>query len=98
MNLQTPNQAVVADAWITRAFGFDIFCSNNLPVNSGKYSVFAGTADCGTHLVQINETESIRDPQQFGDLVRGLCTYTSKVLLPEALVKSVVQPPTETIT
>jgi hypothetical protein len=98
MNLQTPNQAVVADAWITRAFGFDIYCSNNLPVTAGKYSIFAGNSDCGVHLVQINETEKIRDPEQFGDLVRGLCVYTSKVLLPDALVKAVVQPPTESIT
>jgi len=96
--LQTPNQAVVADAWITRAYGFDIFMSNNLPMDGdGNCFVLAGTADCGTHLVQIDKTESIRDPQQFGDLVRGLAVYTTKVLLPAALVKAVVEPPEETI-
>jgi hypothetical protein len=97
--LQIPNPAVVADAYISRAYGFDIFMSNNLPAdNAGNYSVLAGTADCGTHLVQIDKTESIRDPEQFGDLVRGLAVYTSKVLLPAALVKAVVKPPAETIT
>jgi len=97
--LQIPNPAVVADAFITRAYGFDIYMSNNLPVNeTGNYSVLAGTADCGTHLVQIEKTESIRDPEQFGDLVRGLAVYTSKVLLPAALIKAVVKPPAEKIT
>ena len=97
--LQIPNPSIIADAWITRAYGFDIFMSNNLPVNTdGNYSIFAGTSDCGTHLVQIDRTESIRDPNQFGDLVRGLAVYTSKVLLPEALVKAVVEPPEEKIT
>jgi hypothetical protein len=97
--MQTPNPAVIADAWITRTHGFDLFCSNNLPKNaSGNYSIFAGTNDCGTHLVQINQTESIRDPQQFGNLIRGLAVYTSKVLLPAALVKAIVAPPEEKIT
>ena len=96
MNLQTPNEKVISEAWLTRAFGFDIYVSNNLPVkNENNYSIFAGTTDCGVHLVQIDKTESIRDPAQFGDLVRGLAVYTSKVLLPEALIKAVVERPVE---
>jgi hypothetical protein len=96
--LQTANEKIIADAWLTRLSGFDVYVSNNLPVDGeGNYSVFAGTADCGTHIVQVDQTESIRDPQQFGDLVRGLAVYTSKILLPEALVKAVVTPPEESI-
>jgi len=99
INLQIPNPTVIADAWITRAYGFDLYLSNNLPKdNKGNSSIFAGTNDCGTHLVQIEKTESIRDPNQFGDLVRGLAVYTSKVLLPEALVKAIVEPPEVSIT
>ena len=99
ISLQTPNEKVISEAWLTRAYGFDIYVSNNLPVDSEEnYSIFAGTSDCGTHLVQINNTESIRDPSQFGDLVRGLAVYHSQVLLPEALVKAIVEKPEESIT
>jgi hypothetical protein len=38
--LQIPNPAVIADAFISRAYGFDIYMSNNLPAdNTGNYSV-----------------------------------------------------------
>jgi hypothetical protein len=34
----------------------------------------------------ITSTEVIRDPSSFGDIVRGLHVYGSKVLRPDALV------------
>jgi len=36
----------------------------------------------------ITSTEVIRDPDSFGDIVRGLHVYGSKVLRPEALVSA----------
>jgi len=36
----------------------------------------------------ITSTEVIRDPDSFGDIVRGLHVYGAKVLRPEALVSA----------
>ncbi len=87
---ETPNTEIVSDGYVGRFLGFDILVSNNVPNAAGNYSLLAGVADCGTMITQINETEALRDPKQFGDLVRGLAVYTSKVLTPEALAKAVI--------
>lgn len=87
---ETPNSAIISDGYCGRFLGFDILVSNNVPVTSSKYSVMAGVADCGTLITQINETEALRDPNQFGDLVRGLGVYTSKVLDGSVLAKAIL--------
>lgn len=89
---ETPNTSIVSDGYVGRFMGFDILVSNNCPVDgSSNTSLLAGVADCGTLITQVNETEAFRDPNQFGDLVRGLCTYTAKVLQGTVLAKAVVK-------
>jgi P22 coat protein - gene protein 5 len=73
---------------IGRAAGFTVYESNTVPQLVGppvRHRVLAGHAMATTFAEQINETESIRLENQFGDGVRGLHLYGAKVVRPEAL-------------
>ena len=89
-----PNEKPIAEGFISRIAGFDIYMSNNLVMDSDdNATIVAGIAQAGTHIVQISKTESLRDQNQFGDLVRGLALYKTAVLLPEGIVTALVQNP-----
>ena len=69
--------------------GFDMYKSNNIAAPSNA----AGQILCGhissTATAQtITSTEVIRDPDSFGDIVRGLHVYGATVLRPGALVSA----------
>lgn len=84
---------------LTNWNGFRVYCSNNLPKIGGGAGT-SGTANQNTDYgvivaghdsavataEQINKTESFRDPNSFGDVVRGLHLYGRKILRPEAIV------------
>ena len=67
--------------------GFKMYKSNNMPAGSNANIALAGhmssVATAGTLL----NTESLRDPSSFGDIVRGLHVYGRKVLRFDAGVK-----------
>jgi hypothetical protein len=89
-----PNTAPISEGFITRIAGFDVYMSNNLPVDTDdNATIIAGIRESGTHIVQISKTESLRDQNQFGDLVRGLALYKTAVLLPEGIVTALVKNP-----
>jgi hypothetical protein len=48
--------------------------------------IVAGHKDAISFAAQINKTEQVRNPSDFGDYVRGLNVYGRKVVKPEALV------------
>ena len=69
--------------------GFDMYKTNNIAATSnaaGKCIAGHMSAVCTAQTI-IN-TEVIRDPSSFGDIVRGLHVYGAKVLRPEALVSA----------
>ena len=69
--------------------GFDMYKSNNIAATttaSGK--VMAGHMSSTATAQTITSTEVLRDPDSFGDIVRGLHVYGAKVLRPEALVSA----------
>ena len=69
--------------------GFDMYKTNNIAATSnaaGKCLAVHITSTCTAHTI-VN-TEVIRDPSSFGDIVRGLHVYGSKVLRGEALVSA----------
>jgi hypothetical protein len=69
-----------------RIAGFTVFESNTVPEpTSGVYHVLAGHSMATTFAEQINQVETIRLENQFGDGVRGLHLYGAKVIRPEAL-------------
>jgi hypothetical protein len=67
--------------------GFSMYKSNNLPATATATGfVIAGHMSACATAQTITSTEMIRDPDSFGDIVRGLHVYGAKVLRPEALV------------
>ena len=69
---------------VARAAGFDIYISNNVP-NTGneKYKVIASWSGCGTYAEQIVDTETYKPEKRFGNAVKGLHVFGSKILRPE---------------
>lgn len=81
--------------------GFRLYVSNNLPyIGSGPSVVdtngsstdygiiMAGHDSAAATAEQINKTESFRDPDSFGDIVRGMHLYGRKILRPEGLIRA----------
>ena len=69
--------------------GFDMYKTNNIAATSNAAGkCLAGHMSSTCTAQTIVNTEVIRDPESFGDIVRGLHVYGSKVLRPEALVSA----------
>ena len=84
---------------------FEVYISNMLPKARAGYAwddttVSAGTAkrrammaghrSAITFAAQITKTETLRNPSDFGDVVRSLQVYGRKVIVPKALALAVV--------
>lgn len=73
--------------------------SGNAAVASGttqvgadiRRCVIAGHKDAISFAAQVNKTETVRNPSDFGDFVRGLSVYGRKVVKPEAFAFGVVK-------
>ena len=69
--------------------GFDMYKTNNIAATSNAAGqCLAGHMSSTATAQTITSTEVIRDPDSFGDIVRGLHVYGAKVLRPEALVSA----------
>jgi len=83
---------------------FDIYLSTLLPraavdkdwtggTDNGKvkrHAIVAGHKSAITMAAQITKTETLRNPSDFGDYVRGLMVYGRKVMVPEAMTGAIV--------
>jgi len=69
--------------------GFDMYKTNNIAStsNAAGKCVAGHMSACATAQT-ITNTEVLRDPDSFGDIVRGLHVYGAKVLRDEALVST----------
>jgi len=67
-----------------------LYSSNNLPIDTGKYTIFGGTKDGISFASQMTKMETLRSPNTFGDIVRGLNVYGFGFTKPDALVGGVV--------
>lgn len=70
---------------VGRAVGFDVMVSNNAPSTAGRELAIAGVPDAVAFASQLVETEALRDPEHFGDIVRGLNVYGGAVARPEGI-------------
>ena len=69
--------------------GFDMYKSNNIAAAStASGKVLAGHISAAATAQAITNTEVLRDPDSFGDIVRGLHVYGADVLRSEALVSA----------
>jgi hypothetical protein len=79
-------QGIIMNGYIARIAGFDLLESQNVPNTAGaKYKILFGTNQAITFADQIKKVESLRDPDQFRDIVRGLDVYGAKVAQPDYL-------------
>ena len=71
---------------VGRAFGFDIFVSNNVTVVTGDdYLVSAGYTGAITFASQINKVESYRPEDAFSDALKGLNLFGAKLVRPSGI-------------
>ncbi len=64
-----------------------IYQSNNiLPDSSNNFHIIVGHKDCYTFASQLTESETLKNPNDFGDLLRGLQVYGDKVVKSEGIV------------
>ncbi|APT92894.1 hypothetical protein CPHO_08345 [Corynebacterium phocae] len=80
---------------VGRAVGFDVLVSNNVPTTAQRELAIAGVPDAFAYASQLLNTEALRDPKQFRDIVRGLHAYGATVVRPEGLATAdinVVEP------
>jgi hypothetical protein len=69
--------------------GFDMYKTNNIAATSSAAGkCLAGHMSSTATAQTITSTEVIRDPDSFGDIVRGLHVYGAKVLRDNALVSA----------
>jgi len=69
--------------------GFDMYKTNNIAATSSAAGkCLAGHMSATATAQTITSTEVIRDPDSFGDIVRGLHVYGAKVLRDNALVSA----------
>jgi hypothetical protein len=83
-------EGAMKNGQITRLFGFDILESNNVPEDTGSYTVLAGVSQAVTFADSVNETEAYRPDKFFADALRGLHCYGAKVVRPDCLVSVAV--------
>jgi hypothetical protein len=82
----TDNTSELENGEVGRYAGFDILMSNNVPNSSGTaYKIVAGSDISATLAMQIEKVETIRLESYFGDGLRGLSVYGSKVTRPDTI-------------
>lgn len=87
--LLTPG-SVLSEGLIGRVAGFNVLVSQNVPLATAKYSIVAGYSGAVTFAEQIAKTETLRNPDDFGDLIRGLHVYGAKVVRPKNVAVATV--------
>ena len=85
----TMAEDTLANGWVARAAGFDIYESNNCnsatATSTTTYTITAGDEGACTYAEQISDTEAYRPEKRFADAVKGLHLYGAKVVDPKRL-------------
>lgn len=71
--------------------GLNIYQSVNVPTSGKKEAIIAGANGSLAFATQLRTMEAFRDPARFGDIVRGLQVYGSKVIRPSAVAVANVE-------
>jgi hypothetical protein len=73
---------------VGEAAGFTILKSNNVPNNAGEeFEIIAGHPLGTTYVEQVLDVQTYKPEKRFGDAVKGLHVYGSKVVDPTCLAK-----------
>jgi hypothetical protein len=80
------SDAALRNGEVGEAAGFTILKSNNVPHTTGtKYKIIAGHAIATAYVEQIVDLQAYMPEKRFGDAVKGLHVYGSKVVRPNCL-------------
>jgi len=71
--------------YVGSLMGWDIYSSNNVSNDGTTYRCMFGTPDALSFAGQVTKVEAGRVEKQFGDMVKGLYVYGSKVVRPDHL-------------
>jgi hypothetical protein len=89
--LPATSEQVLRSGFMGNLLGIDIFWSNRSPqsTNTGEINdiILAGTTDAFTYADNVTETIAYRPEKRFGDAVKGLYVYGTKVTEPTQLFK-----------
>lgn len=66
--------------------GLNIYQSVNAPTTAGKETIIAGVQGALAYASQLRTLEAFRDPDRFGDIVRGLMVSGAAVVRPKGVV------------
>lgn len=79
--LDTNNSEMLKTGYVGAFAGLKIYMSSHVVNTTGaKYKVLAGSTDSIRFGINIEKLEGLRDPNQFGDILRGLAVYGAKVI------------------
>ena len=81
------DDSMIVNGFVGQLFGFNLLMSNNVNNNSTVWNLMGFNRSAITHAQQIARIEAYRLEKQFGDGVKGLFLYGSKVVRPAAMVK-----------
>lgn len=81
------DDSMIVNGFVGQLFGFNLLMSNNVNNNSTVWNLMGFNRAAITHAQQIARIEAYRLEKQFGDGVKGLFLYGSKVVRPAAMVK-----------
>lgn len=87
-SLTGDGQSTLRNGRLGRIDNFTIYVSNNLTAITDTYQCFnimAGTKAAITFANQMTKMETLRNPNDFGDIVRGLQVFGFEVVQPKAL-------------
>lgn len=74
---------IVADLPI---LGLTVYQTNAIPTVAGRETIIAGVPGALVSAIQLYEIEALRNPDRFGDIVRGLEVAGAKVIRPKGVV------------
>jgi len=80
------DDGMIVSGYVGNLFGFNLLMSNNVNNNGTVWNMMGFTRAAITHAQQIAKIEAYRLEAEFGDGVKGLYLYGSKVVRPNAMV------------
>lgn len=84
-------RAAVTKGWVSGQSATSTGVADAGTATVARRMVVAGSKDAISFASQVNKTEQVRNPSDFGDFVRGLSVYGRKVVKPEAFAIGVVK-------
>ena len=83
----TDNVQVLANGYVGRRYGINLYVSNNVANTSGdNYKIMVGDSDAIRFGFNLDKVEGLRSEQTFGDILRGLMVFGGVVSRPETLL------------